>query len=109
MAGMTASEMAHRRWQNVTAKDRSKHARHAALMRWSRATEADLSEARARAAKAREARTRILAARLLGVDVSKLADVRVEVISSSEFRRQKSQEQAEYWDQMRNQEIARLS
>ena len=109
MAVMTSSEMAHRRWQNVTAEDRSKHAHHAAFIRWSRATQADLSEARARAAKAREARTKMLAARLLGVDVSKLAEVRVEVISSSEFRRQKSQEQAEYWEQMRKQQIARPS
>jgi predicted nucleotidyltransferase len=97
---MDAVEMAHRRWQYVSIEDRSALARRAALARWDYATDSDKASAKARAAHAREMRTKIIAARLLGVDVSKLADLKVRTVSPSEFRNQKSQEQAEYWKQL---------
>jgi hypothetical protein len=98
---MDSAEMARRRWQDVSSKDRSTLARGAAFARWAHATESDLAKARARAANAREARNKILAARLLGLDVSKLADLNVKFVSPSEFRSQKSQEQADYWKRLR--------
>jgi len=101
MAYMDAAEMARRRWQDVSIEDRSELARRAAHARWDHATDSDMAKAKARAAHAREARTKILAARLLGVDVSKLADLKVKILSSPEFRSRKSQEQAEYWKQLR--------
>jgi hypothetical protein len=60
-----------------------------------------MSRARGRAAKAREARTRILAARLLGVDLSDLTDINVEVVHCSELRVRKAEEQSEYWRRLR--------
>ena len=101
MISMDASEMARRRWENVSPQERSRLARSAALVRWANATKHDLAMARARAAKAREARTRATAARLLGVDVSDLAGVNVKVVSRSWLRSQKSREQAMYWRQLR--------
>ncbi len=106
---MDAVEMGRRRWQNVPPEERSNLSRLAALARWSRATESDLVEARARAAKAREARTKTLAARLLGVDVSELTDVDVEILSSAKFRSLKSKEQSEYWKQLRQGHLVRTT
>lgn len=102
---LNASEMARRRWEKVPQEERSSLARRAALLRWANATEGDFLAARARAAIARHVRTRILAARLLGVDPSKLSNVKVEVLSSSEFRNRKSQEQAEYWKDLREKSL----
>jgi hypothetical protein len=98
---MNASEMAHRRWEDVPAEERSRLARSAALARWASAGEGELARARSRAARAREVRTRELAARLLGVDFSTLTGVKVEIIRSSEFRNRKHQEQADYWRKLR--------
>ena len=72
-------------------------------------TESDFLAAKARAAIARQVRTRILAARLLGVDPSKLSNVKVEVVSSSEFRNRKSQEQAEYWKDLREKSLEHVA
>jgi hypothetical protein len=102
---MNASEMARRRWEKVPQEERSSLARRAALLRWANATESDFLAAKGRAATARQVRTRILAARLLCVDPSKLADVKVEVLSSSEFRNRKSQEQAKYWKDLREKKL----
>lgn len=101
MRNMDAAEMARRRWQNVSVEDRSALARRAAYLRWDHVTESDIAKARDRAAHARQIRTKMVAARLLGVAVSKLADLNVKNVSPSEFRIQKSQEQAEYWKQLR--------
>jgi hypothetical protein len=98
---MNASEMARRRWQNVSADERSQLARTAALARWASADEGELARARSRAARAREVRTKQLAARLLRVDFSTLTGVKVEIIRSSEFRNRKSQEQTDYWRELR--------
>jgi hypothetical protein len=107
MFNMDAVEMAYRRWQNVSVEDRSALARRAAHARWDHATESDKAKAKARAAHARETRTRIIAARLLGVDVSRLADLKVRTVSPSEFRSKKSQEQAEYWKRLREEPPSR--
>lgn len=104
-----ASEMARRRWENVSPGQRTKLARAAALARWANATEDDRGMARTRAAHARELRTRKLAAKLLGVEFSKLADVSVKVISRSEFRSRKSQEQNEYWKTLREDSSVRVT
>lgn len=104
---MDASEMARRRWQNVPPEVRSTLARSAALVRWSRATEIDLFKARARAAKAREFRAKARAARLLGVELSDLAGLKVRVLPRSEFRRLKTREQNEYRKQLRKKILAR--
>lgn len=98
---MDAVEMARRRWQDVSIEDRSALARRAAHARWDHATDSDMAKAKARAAHAREVRTKIIASRLLAVDISKLADLKVKAVSPSEFRCRKSQEQAEYWKQLR--------
>jgi hypothetical protein len=106
---LNASEMARRRWEKVPQEERSSLARRAALLRWANATESDFLAAKARAAIARQVRTRILAARLLGVDPSKLSNVKVEVLSSSEFRNRKSQEQAEYWKDLREKSLEHVA
>jgi hypothetical protein len=106
---LNASEMARRRWGKVPQEGRSSLARRAALLRWANATESDFLAAKARAAIARQARARILAARLLGVDPSKLSNVKVEVLSSSEFRHRKSQEQAEYWKNLREKRLEHVA
>jgi hypothetical protein len=98
---MNASDMARRRWENVSLEERSRLTRSAALTRWARAGESELAKARSRAAKAREVRTRQLAARLLGVDFSSLTGLKVEIIRSSEFRNRKRKEQIDYWRKIR--------
>ena len=106
---LNASEMARRRWEKMTQEERSNLARRAALLRWANATERDFLAARARAAVARQVRTRILAARLLSVDPSKLSNVKVEVLSSSEFRNRKAQQQAEYWRDLREKSLEHVA
>lgn len=106
---MDSSEMARRRWRNVSTQERSRLARSAALARWSLATELDRAKARTGAARAREARARALAARLLGIDASDLTDVSVEVLGSSEFRRRKSKEQNEYWMRLQEEPLPRTT
>ena len=98
---MNASEMARRRWANVSPEERSRLTRSAALTRWARAGEGEYKRARSRAATAREVRTRQLAARLLGVDFSSLTGVKLKIIPSSEFRNRKRQEQTGYWRKIR--------
>lgn len=98
---MNASEMARRRWENVSPEERSRLTRSAALARWANAGKGEFKRARSRAATAREVRIRQLAARLLGVDFSSLTGVKVEVIRSSEFRNRKRQEQIDYWRKLR--------
>ena len=98
---MDASEMARRRWENVSPEERSRLTRSAALARWTSAGESELTRARSRAAAAREVRTRQLAAQLLGVDFSTLTGVKVAIIRSSEFRNRKRQEQTDYWRKLR--------
>jgi hypothetical protein len=107
MLAMDSAEMARLRWRNVPPEVRSNLARRAALARWAHASETELAEARARAANARVARTKILAARLLGVDPSKLAEMKVDVLPASKFRKRKSQEQAEYWKRLRQEHLER--
>ena len=97
METMDASEMARRRWENVSPEERSRLTRSAALARWASAGESELIKARSRAATAREVRTRQLAARLLGVDFSSLTGVKLRIIRSSEFRNRKRKEQTDYW------------
>jgi len=97
METMNASDMARRRWENVSPEERSRLTRSAALARWASAGEAELAKARSRAATAREVRTRQLAARLLGVDFSSLTGVKLEIVRSSEFRNRKRKEQTDYW------------
>jgi hypothetical protein len=106
---MDASEMARRRWENVSPEDRSRLTRSAALARWANAGERELTKARSRAATAREVRTRQLAARLLGVDFSTLIGIKVEIISSSEFRNRKRKEQADYWRKLRKETSTRTT
>ncbi len=93
--------MARLRWAKVSATQRSRLARAAALARWAKATARDRAEARARAARARQTRTRIHAARLLGVDPADLAGLKVQMLTGAEFRRRKSREQARHWAQLR--------
>jgi hypothetical protein len=100
---MDASEMARRRWLNVPAEERSRITRAAAQARWSSATKQDLEMARIRARAARNARTRKLIAQTLGVDVSKLSNVKAELVTASKFRKQKSREQNEHWTALREQ------
>jgi hypothetical protein len=106
---MDASEMARRRWENVSAEERSRLARSAALVRWASAGEDELTKARSRAATAREVRTRQLAARLLGVHFSTLTGVKVEIIHSSEFRNRKRKEQTDYWRKLRKETSIRAT
>ena len=94
---MNASEMARRRWENVSPEERSRLTRSAALARWASAGESELIKARSRAAAAREVRARQLAARLLGVDFSSLTGVKLKIIPGSEFRNRKRKEQTDYW------------
>jgi hypothetical protein len=101
METMDASEMARRRWENVSPEERSRLTRSAALTRWASAGESELAKARSRAATAREVRTRQLAARLLSVEFSSLTGVKVEIIRSSQFRHRKRQEQIDYWRKIR--------
>ena len=109
METMNASEMARRRWKNVSPEERSRLTRSAALARWANAGESELAKARSRAANAREVRTRNLAARLLGVDFSSLIGVKVEIIRSSEFRHRKRQEQIDYWRKIRKETSSRAT
>jgi hypothetical protein len=106
---MNASEMARRRWENVSAEERSRLARSAALVRWASAGEGELTRARSRAATAREVRARQLAALLLGVDFSTLTGVKVELIHSSKFRNRKRKEQTAYWRKLRKQTLVRAT
>jgi hypothetical protein len=101
MDTMNASDMARRRWENVSPEERSRLTRSAALARWASASESDLAKARSRAATAREVRARQLGARLLGVDFSTLTGIKVEIIHSSEFRNRKRKEQTDYWRKIR--------
>jgi hypothetical protein len=109
METMDASEMARRRWENVSSEERSRLTRSAALARWASAGEGELKRARFRAATAREVRARQLAARLLGVDFSTLIGVKVEIIRSSEFRDRKSKEQTDYWRKIRKETSIRAT
>jgi hypothetical protein len=58
METMKASDMARRRWKNVSPEERSRLTRSAALARWASAGESEFIKARSRAATAREVRTR---------------------------------------------------
>lgn len=98
---MNASEMARRRWENVSPEERSRLTRSAALARWADAGEDEFERARSRAASARAVRTRKLAARLLRVDFSILTGVKVEIVHGSEFRNRKRAEQTDYWKEIR--------
>jgi hypothetical protein len=109
MENMNASEMARRRWENVSPEERSRLTRSGALARWANAGERELTRARSRAATAREVRTRQLAARLLGVDFSTLTGIEVEIIRSSEFRNRKRKEQADYWRKLRKETPVRAT
>jgi hypothetical protein len=102
---MNASEMARRRWVGVSEEERSRLASSAARARWASATEEDRLAAQSRAAKAREVRTRIIAARFLGVDPSELENIAVQLVSSSDFRRQKRTEQEQYWNDLRQRQL----
>ncbi len=106
---MNASEMARRRWENVSPEERSRLTRSAALARWAGAGESELTKARSRAATAREVRARQLAARLLGVDFSTVAGIKVETIRSSEFRSRKRKEQTDYWRKIRKEASIRAT
>jgi hypothetical protein len=106
---MNASEMARRRWKNVSPEERSRLTRSAALTRWANAGEGEFKRARSRAATAREVRTRQIAARLLGVDFSTLTGVKVEIIRSSEFRNRKRKEQSDYWRRIRKETSIRAT
>jgi len=106
---MNASDMARRRWENVSPEERSRLTRSAALARWASAGESELAKARSRAATAREVRTRQLAARLLGVDFSTMTGVKVEIIRSSEFRNRKRKEQTDYWRKIRKETSIRAT
>ena len=109
METMNASEMARRRWENVSPEERTRLTRSAALARWASAGEGESIKARSRAATAREVRTRQLAARLLGVYFSTLTGVKVEIIRSSEFRNRKRKEQTDYWRKIRRESFVRAT
>ena len=94
---MDASEMARRRWLGVPREERSELATSAARIRWAHATEEDRAAARNRAAKAREVRTLKTVAKLLAIDPSELSGIPVQLVSPSEFRRQRHMEQQRYW------------
>jgi hypothetical protein len=106
---MNASEMARRRWENVSTEERSRLTRSAALARWARAGEGEFKRARSRAAMAREVRAMQLAARLLGVDFSTLTGVKVEIMRISEFRNRKRKEQTDYWRKTRKETSIRAT
>ena len=93
--------MARKRWANISAKERTAIARAAAQARWAAATKHDFEMARLRARAAREARTKQLVAKALGVSVSDLDGVEVELIDASTFRRKKTEEQNKYWKSLR--------